>query len=216
MEKKRKQNQEGSVSDAYSLFVYAIRTQITRDYYLRRLRSFFDFIKLLPNTKMEHRCNHFAALAIKDHDWTFSKIIGFLQFQKERVQREEITAATLYNFVKALKLFCEMSDIPVSWKKITRGLPKVRSFANDRAPTIKEIRNMIEYPDRRMKAIIFTMASSGIRLGAWDYLRWRDIEPLSKDGRIVAAKVTVYAGEEDEYFTFMTPEAFHELERWIN
>ena len=76
---------------------------------------------------MEHRCNHFAALAIKDHDWTFSKIIGFLQFQKERVQAEEITAATLYNFVKALKLFCEMSDIHVSWKKITRGLPKVRS-----------------------------------------------------------------------------------------
>ena len=216
MEKKRKQNQEGSVSDAYSLFVYAIRTQITRDYYLRRLRSFFDFIKLLPNAKMEHRCNHFAALAIKDHDWTFSKIIGFLQFQKERVQAEEITAATLYNFVKALKLFCEMYDIHVSWKKITRGLPKVRSFANDRAPTIKEIRNMIEYPDRRMKAIIFTMASSGIRLGAWDYLRWRDIEPLSKDGRIVAAKVTVYAGEEDEYFSFITPESFYELERWIS
>ena len=165
---------------------------------------------------MEHRCNHFAALAIKDHDWTFSKIIGFLQFQKERVQAEEITAATLYNFVKALKLFCEMSDIHVSWKKITRGLPKVRSFANDRAPTIKEIRNMIEYPDRRMKAIIFTMASSGIRLGAWDYLRWRDIEPLSKDGRIVAAKVTVYAGEEDEYFSFITPESFYELERWIS
>lgn len=75
---------------------------------------------------------------------------------------------------------------------------------------------MIEYPDRRMKAIIFTMASSGIRLGAWDYLRWRDIEPLSKDGRIVAAKVTVYAGEEDEYFSFITPESFYELERWIS
>lgn len=63
-----------------------------------------------------------------------------------------------------------MSDIPVSWKKITRGLPKVRSIANDRAPTLEEIHKMIEYPDRRMKSIIFTMASSGIRHGAWDYL----------------------------------------------
>jgi len=120
MEKNRQQNQEASLTDAYSLFVYAIRTKITRDYYLRRLRSFFDFIQLHPDEKIELRCNEFAALAIKDHDWTFSIIIGFLQFQKERVQREEeITAATLYNFVKALKLFCEMSDIPVSWKKIT-------------------------------------------------------------------------------------------------
>lgn len=189
MEKKQKQDQEASLTDAYSLFVYAIRSQITKDYYLRRLRSFFDFIEFLPNAKIEHRCNQFAALAIKDHNWTFSKIIGFLQFQKERVQREEITAATLYNFVKALKLFCEMSDIPVSWKKTTRGLPKVRSFANDRAPTIEEIHKMTEYPDRRMKSIIFTMASSGIRLGSWDYLRWKDIEPIWKNGRVVAAIV---------------------------
>jgi len=216
MERKKEQIQEVSLTDAYSLFVYAIRTQITRDYYLRRLRSFFDFIELLPNAKIELRCNKFATLAIKDHNWTFSKIIGFLQFQKERVQREEITAATLYNFVKALKLFCEMSDVPVSWKKITRGLPKVRSFANDRAPTIEEIRKMTEYPDRRMKAIVFTMASSGIRLGAWDYLRWKDIEPVSKDGRVVAAKLTVYSGEEEEYFSFITPEAFSELEKWIS
>lgn len=165
-----KNQKETGITDAYWFLVYAIRTKITRDYYLRRLKSFFDFIELLPNAKIEHRCNQFGALAIKDHNWTFSKIIGFLQFQKDRVEREEITTATLYNFVKVIKLFCDMSDIPVSWKKITRGLPKVRSIANDRAPTLEEIHKMIEYPDRRMKSIIFTMASSGIRLGAWDYL----------------------------------------------
>jgi hypothetical protein len=215
MAKEMKQNQV-SLTNAYSLFVYAIRTQITRDYYLRRLRTFFDFINLLPKANIERRCNHFAAIAIKDHNWTFDKIISFLQYQKERVEREEITAATLYNFVKALKLFCEMSDITISWKKITRGLPKVRRFADDRAPTIEEIRKMTEYPDRRMNAIVYTMASSGIRLGAWDYLRWKDIEPIKKDGIIVAAKVTVYAGDEEEYFTFITSEAFYELETWIN
>lgn len=46
-------------------------------------------------------------------------------------------------------------------------------------------------------------------------MRWKDIEPILKNGRVVAAKVTVYAGEEDEYFSFITPEAFHELEKWI-
>ena len=165
-----KNQKETGITDAYSLFVNVIRTKITRNYYLRKLKSLFDFIELLPNAKIEHRCNQFGALAIKDHNWTFSKIIGFLQFQKDRVEREEITAATLYNFVKAIKLFCDMSDIPISWKRITRGLPKVRRYADDRAPTLEEIQKMIEYPDRRMKAIVCTMASSGIRLGAWDYL----------------------------------------------
>ncbi len=35
-------------SDAYSIFVYATRSQVTRDYYLRRLRIFFNHINLLP------------------------------------------------------------------------------------------------------------------------------------------------------------------------
>ena len=38
---------EEEESTAYSLFVYAIRSQITRDYYLRRLRIFFNYIGLL-------------------------------------------------------------------------------------------------------------------------------------------------------------------------
>ncbi len=129
---------------------------------------------------------------------------------------EEITAATLYNFVKAIKLFCEMSDVPISWKRITRGLPKVRRFVDERAPTLEEIQKMIEYPDRWMKAIVYTMASSGIRIGAWDYLKWKHITPLiSKDGKLLAAKILVYAGNFEEYYSFITPEAYNSLKDWM-
>ena len=87
-----------------------------------------------------------------------------MQFQKNRVETGEITASTLRNFVKPLKLFCEMSDIVIPWKRITRGLPRASMAANDRAPTLEEIQKICEYPDRRIKAIIYTMVSSGIRL----------------------------------------------------
>jgi hypothetical protein len=43
------------------------------------------------------------------------------------------------------------------------------------------------------------MSSSGIILGAWDYLRWKDIQPITKNGEIVAAKIIVYAEDEEEY-----------------
>ena len=60
------------------------------------------------------------------------------------------------------------------------------------------------------------MVSSGIRLGAWDYLRWGNIKPIEiEKGRIVAAKILVYEGDEEEYFTFITPEAYNELEKWM-
>ena len=202
-------------SNAYSLFVYAIRTQVTRDYYLRRLRIFFNYINLEHDRTMEERCNYFADKGTKNSNWAFNCIVRFLQYQKERVEREEITGATLRNFIKAIKLFCEMSDISIHWKKITRGLPKIRRYADDRAPTIDEIQQLCEYPDRRIKGIVYTMASSGIRLGAWDYLRWRDIQPIESQGKIIAAKIIVYAGDDEEYFSFITPEAYHELQKWM-
>jgi hypothetical protein len=108
-----------------------------------------------------------------------------------------------------------MSDVPISWKKINRGLPKIRRFADDRAPTIEEIQKISEYPDRRIKGIVYTMSSSGIRLGAWDYICWKHIQPIRKDGKIIAAKIIVYAGDDEEYFSFITPEAFYHLESWM-
>jgi hypothetical protein len=131
-----------------------------------------------------------------------------LQYQKERVEKEKITGATLRNFVKAIKLFCEMSDIPIQWNKITRGLPKIRRHSNDRAPTIEEIQQLCEYPDRWIKGIVYTMASLGIRLGSWDYLLWNEIKPIERQGKIVATKIIVYAGDNEEYFSFITPEAY--------
>lgn len=95
-----------------------------------------------PSESMEVRCNTFSLMELKTHTGVNS-IINFLQFQKGRVQRNEITGATLGNFVKSIKLFCEKSDITIPWKKITRGLPKMRRHADDRAPTIEEIQKYV-------------------------------------------------------------------------
>ena len=56
------------------------------------------------------------------------------------------------NYVKTIKMFCEVTDVIIPWKKITQGLPQGKRYADDRAPTIEEICKIIEYPDRRIKA----------------------------------------------------------------
>jgi integrase len=166
---------------------------------------------------MEERCNAFA-FKVKDADfnWLFDTLLRFLQFQKQRVEKKEIVAGTLRNHLKTLKFFCDIYDITVPWKKITRGLPRGKRYADDRAPTLEEIRKIIEYPDRRIKSIVYTMCSSGIRLGAWDYLQWGNIKPMLKDNKVVAAKVRVYAGDDDEYYTFITPEAYRAIKAWMD
>lgn len=79
-------------NSAYSFFLYGIRSPVTRDYYLRRLRIFFNYIKLVPDETMEKRCNYFAAYARNNPSLVFRNIIEFLQFQRERVERKEIVS----------------------------------------------------------------------------------------------------------------------------
>jgi hypothetical protein len=148
-------------SDPYGIFMFAINSQVTKQKYTYRLAKFFDFINL-EGDNIQQRCRNAVGMDKNGNDnsnnskWFLNNILRFLQAQKERVDRKEITGATVHNFVKAIKLFCEMNDIFIPWKKITRGLPKGRKYAYDRAPTIEDIKRIIEYPDRRIKAIVCT------------------------------------------------------------
>ena len=157
------------------MFTFAMNSPLTREKYTGRLAKFLGFIGITEGTIVE-QCTAFAERGKKDFNWALNNILRFLQIQKQRVDRKEITGSTMRNYVKAIKLFCDMNDILIPWKKITRGLPKGRKYADDRAPTIDEINKIIQYPDRRIKAIVCTMASSGIRLGAWDYLQWQQLK----------------------------------------
>jgi hypothetical protein len=47
-------------------------------------------------------------------------------------------------------------------------------------------------------------------------LEWGHILPIEKNSQIVAAKVIVYAGDEEEYFSFITSEAYNELKKWMD
>lgn len=210
-EDKLQEREVQQVSDIWSLYIYALKSPVTRVKYQKRLAKFLEFIPLHQDNKtIEHRALTFAESGRKDPNWAFSSVVKFVQFQ-----RSEIASATVRNYIKSIKLFCEMADISIPWKKITRGLSTGRRYVDDRIPTIEEIRKIIGYPDRRIKAIVYTMTSSGMRLGAWDYLKWGNIKPVQTNRKVVAAKVLVYTGEDEEYFTFITPEAWHALNDWI-
>ncbi|MFL6430174.1 MAG: hypothetical protein ACJ71X_01785, partial [Nitrososphaeraceae archaeon] len=141
-EKERLQEED---MDPYTLFAYGIRSPYTKESYLRRLRGFFDAINLDKDVTFDNRFNSFVYKARNDSSWAFNNIIRFLHYQKNRVENKEIAAGTLHNYVKTLKTFCEVTDIVIPWKKITRGLPKGRRYADDRAPTLEEIHKIIEY-----------------------------------------------------------------------
>ena len=175
-----KNNEELSI---WKLYLFALKSPLTEEKYQKRIEKFFDFIGLEGKTIEGKRLRFVNKSEIEGNQWVFNNILKFMLYQIDRVNKKEIVGSTVQNYVKSIKLFCEMADINIHWKKITRGLPKGKSFADDRIPTDDEIQRLLEYPDRRIKAIVYTMTSSGIRLGAWDYLKWGDIRPIEKEGK---------------------------------
>jgi hypothetical protein len=160
-------------------FTYALKASESKRQYPRRFKIFLDYLNL--KGALVEQAEQFYLKASKDLPWCEQNLMAFVEYEKERARRGEISECTIPNYYRATKLFCEMNDIILNWKKISRGLPRAGKADNDRAPTLEEIKRIVEYPDRRIKSIVYTMASSGIRIGAWDYLKWKHIIPLFND-----------------------------------
>ena len=161
-------------------------------------------IDFSSSLKLEERAEHFSKMASESPDYIQSRIISFIIYQKERIERKEIASGTLRNYIKVIKLFCEMNNIlNINWKLIYRGLPNSVQAADDRIPTIEEVIKLLEFPDRRIKPVVLLMLSSGIRLGAFDYMKFKHITPIinQENGESIAGKLIVYPKEPEEYFT---------------
>lgn len=100
-----------------------------------------------------------------------------------------------------------MDDILANWKLINRMLPRTKLFVGEMLHTMTEIQQISTYPDKRIKHVISLLLSSGIRIWEVEYLKWKHIIHLEND----CAKIIVYAGQEEQYHSFVTPECFNYL-----
>ena len=128
----------------------ALKSKEVQRQYPNLLERFLDFCKF-EGLDVEQKAIKFSRFAkSKSQDEVEDLVIRFVLFQKERVDKEEITSGTLKK--QAVQLFCKMNRISILWDIISRSLPKVKQHANDRIPTLDEIKKLIEYPDRRNQA----------------------------------------------------------------
>jgi hypothetical protein len=194
--------------DSVKPFLEAIKSPATREVYQRRLATFLE--------RIDMNADGFVSKSRTNPSWAQELILKFLMGEKDRASRKEIESSTVRNVLKPVRVLLDMNDVSgVNWKKISRMMPTARRYALDRAPTIEELRLLTSNADTRFQAILLSMLSSGIRVGAWEYLNWGNVEPIKHDGKIIAAKLIIYQREPEEYITFITPEAYGKLEQYI-
>jgi integrase len=197
---------------SYQLFRSAIHSEKTLQLYRHHLFHFCDFAQMTTEEIVSKygKDKEFIKLQQLTED--------YILLLQTKVQNGEITAGTCNVSLPPVKLFCEMNDIILNWRKINKLLPHDNDNAADEAYTREQIRKMLEYSDLRAKIPILFMASSGMRLGGFQGLTDGCIKPFynNRNDKLLAAHVAVYKGTKDEYDTFISPEAYHAYEEYRN
>jgi hypothetical protein len=84
---------------------------------------------------------------------------------------------------------------------------------------VRRDKKLVEFDDHRIKVIVLTMISSGIRVGVWYFLKWKNVIPIrrdDKDHEFVTAKLVVYGGEKEEYYFFITTKVYNAIKECVD
>lgn len=181
-------------------------------------RSFKDFVAGLRspatvkayeygiNWVLDDEPDSFVVFAKKSRHKAEEQLMRFI-----RANKNKVASSTLANPVRAVKSFCDYAEVFLNWKVVMRELPPVNKIANDRRPFVEELRKALSIASLKMQVVILMMASGGFRVGAWKWLRLRDVEFLENG----LARVTVYRDESEQYITFVSAETVAKLNQYL-
>ena len=165
-------------------FTDSLRSKHTKKQYQYQLNRFIKFvgdIHVLPITHDKH-------------------IIAYLLKMKE----EGLSYSYRNLAFNAIKHYYVMNDVILNWPKLSRFLGE-NTFDNTlRGYTYQEIQKLLSVANVKYKAIILTLASTGMRREALVGIKRRDMEYL--DG-CQLYKITIYRRAKEQQICFTTPEA---------
>jgi len=126
--------------------------------------------------------------------------------------KQRISPNSLNPKFAALELFFSINDKILNFKKIRKMFPaKVKKSGRD-FWTTEQIAEMLKIANnRRTRALIHFLASTGCRIGAIPELKLRHVKDYKDDCKLV----TIYEDTNEEYSCFLTPEASKELDSYI-
>ena len=212
----------------------------------QRLNQVFKALDI-PGSSIEEKAEYFAQKTRDNPQWVDISMRSLVADFKKRVEVEKnLSGITAKHYFSAVKNFCLINNIgtTINWLLLSKKLPAATTKANVRSPTPEEVRMLLKHADRRFKVIVLLLCSSGIRVGAfpylrkghitpmykWDYLVWkkRKLENQEKceDANkivireedkhvILAAKIITYPGEPEQRFTFISSEAHDALQDYM-
>jgi integrase len=188
----------GMLDRAELRFHNAIKSEATRLQYDYALKKFCEYAKITQASGILQLKDEFLQEILED----------YLIHLKKR----ELSLSTIKLRFAAVELFLSMNDKILNFKKIRKMFPvQDKKRTGERPWTNEEIKKMLEGTKRlRNKVIIHVLASTGCRIGGLEGLKIKHVEDMPDNCK----SVLFYAGTNEEYVSFLTPEASKILEEY--
>jgi len=184
------------------LFLSSLRSEKTKEDYLRYLEQFRQYAKFEFYDEFIER-DHKQIKNIVE-DWVLEL-------------RETMTPNSVPTHYYSIQSFLEMNDVLLNFKKLRKLLPEKVKTAIERGWTTEEVQKMLSVCDSlRTRAIILFEASSGGRLGVIDGLKIKHLKEITDEKHGKCYAIVGYHDEKEEYITFLTPEATKSLDDYFN
>ena len=206
MQKNKNMEIPGCLPDCKSVrnFLRGFHTEATKETYSKKLSYFLGYCGMTPDKLL--------SAAKKSPRGIQNVMIDYVEERKG-----EVSGSTLQLFKGALRHFFEMNDVEsgLNWTRISRMIPHAKKTGNDRAPSIEEIRRMVDLADLRTRCVILICSTSGIRVGAFEGMTYGDLVPVNGKDSLVGAKVIAYRGDREQYTTFVTSECYGIIQEYV-
>lgn len=178
------------------IFENTIKSTETRKTYLRHLNKFISFFELKDYDKLAAIPQGKMQIMVEDYVMHLKKIIS----------PNSISVP-----IAAIKTFLDCNDVELRWSKINRLKPGRVKKTGREAWLTDEVNKMLSYTTEvRTKTLIHFIASSGIRIGALQDIKMIHIKQIED-----CKSIMVYEGTNEEYTTFLTPEASSTFDHYI-
>ena len=213
-------------NDPYQLFLDNIKSPETARKYKKMLERFLRSIpdKVYEDTSEKRSENldvkiivkSFVDLAKKNPNLVTDIIATYIKEEKKLVESGQLSSGTLENHIKPIKVLLDANRIPLHWKSLHKLYPRKQTTVEDRAYTKQELQKMLEAAhDLTDKVIITLFSSGGFRLEAWNYFTWKDLKLFkNEDNSFKGGALLIYANDEEQYWTHITPEACKYLQMY--
>jgi site-specific recombinase XerD len=131
------------------------------------------------------------------------------------LKARELAPGTVYNYISSLRAFFKINYID---PKLYLKRPS-RTIYESKAPTIEELRKILDISNLRERVVITLLGVSGVRVGTLVRLKYKHVkDDLEKHNVPILLNIEaeITKGKYHSYWTFLNQEAHDCLEAYLN